>query len=131
MKGTIDASIENAEQLILNDGKEIAEHTTTSQLLVEELELIAHNVTIKRFRYIDQIVAHKRTLLQVSSEIEGELPTDYRSKMGDILFALLPAVSITGSPKLKHKNTYAGRNHQEDIIVELRDMCFHRSSATY
>ena len=101
MKGTIDASIENAEQLILNDGKEIAEHTTTSQLLVEELELIAHNVTIKRFRYIDQIVAHKRTLLQVSSEIEGELPTDYRSKMGDILFALLPAVSITGSPKVK------------------------------
>ncbi len=101
MKGTIDASIENAEQLILNDPKEIAEHTTTSQLLVEELKTVANNVEIKRFRYIDQIVAHKRRLLQVSSEIEGELPMDYMSKMGDILFSLLPAGSITGSPKTK------------------------------
>ena len=101
MKGTIDASILNAEQLILNDPKEIAEHTTTSQLIVEELGSVASNVEIKRFRYIDRIVTHKKTLLQVSSEIEGELPIDYTSRMGDILFSLLPAGSITGSPKTK------------------------------
>lgn len=99
MKGTIDESISNAEQIILNDSKEIAEHTMTAQLIVEELSSVAKNVTIKRFRYIDRIVSHNRTLLAVSSEIEGELPIDYMSKMGDTLFSLLPAGSVTGSPK--------------------------------
>ena len=99
MKGTIDASMKNAEQVILNDPKEIAEHTTTTQLIVEELGSIAQNVTTKRFRYLDRIELSNRTLLQVSSEVEGELPNDYMTKMGDILFSLLPAGSITGSPK--------------------------------
>lgn len=99
MKGTIDESISNAEQIILNDSKEIAEHTMTAQLIVEELNSVAKNVTIKRFRYIDRIESHNRTLLAVSSEIEGELPIDYMSKMGDILFSILPAGSVTGSPK--------------------------------
>lgn len=101
MKGTINASIPNAEQQILNDPKEIAEHTATTQLIMEELNSVARNVAIKRFRYIDTIKSHSRTLLQVSSEIEGELPDNYRSYMGDILFELLPPGSITGSPKTK------------------------------
>ena len=52
-----------------------------------------------RSRYIDRIELSNRTLLQVSSEVEGELPNDYMTRMGDILFSLLPAGSITGSPK--------------------------------
>lgn len=103
MKGTIDASMPNAEQLILDDPKEISEHTTTTNLIVEELCSITRNVTIKRFRYIDLIELSNRTLLQVSSEVEGELPNDYMARMGDILFSLLPAGSITGSPKAKAK----------------------------
>ena len=99
MKGTIDASIKNAEHAILNDAKEIAEHTATTKLVAEELSAVASDVAIKRFRYIDRIESHNRTLLAVSSEIEGKLPTDYMSRMGDILFSLLPAASITGSPK--------------------------------
>lgn len=101
MKGTIDASISNAEQIILNDPKEIDEHTATTKLVAKELSSVAHNVVIKRFRYIDRIELENRTLLQVSSEIEGELPDNYMSKLGDILFSLLPAASITGSPKTK------------------------------
>ena len=103
MKGTIDASMANAEQVILNDTKEIAEHNTTTQLIVEELSSIARNVTIKRFRYIDRIELSNKTLLQVSSEVEGELPNDYISRIGEILFSLLPAGSITGSPKIMAK----------------------------
>lgn len=99
MKGTIDASISDAENIILSDSKEIAEHTTTAQLITEELKTVAQNVAIKRFRYIDQIKSYNRTLLAVSSEIEGELPNDYMSRLGDIIFSLLPAGSITGSPK--------------------------------
>lgn len=103
MKGTIDASVPNAEQEMLNDPKEIAEHTATTKLIVEELNCIARNVRIKRFRYIDRIELSNKTLLQVSSEVEGELPNDYIERMGDILFSLLPAGSITGSPKAKAK----------------------------
>ena len=101
MKGTIDTSVPNAEQVILNDPKEIGEHNITTQLIVEELKSVANKVRIKRFRYIDRIELANRTLLQVSSEIEGELPNDYMSRMGDILFSLLPAGSVTGSPKTK------------------------------
>lgn len=101
MKGTIDAALFNAEQVLLNDAKEIAEHTATAQLVVKELGSVAQNVTIKKFRYIDRIESQNRTLLAVSSEIEGELPNDYMIRMGDILFSLLPAASIAGSPKTK------------------------------
>ncbi len=101
MKGTIDASMPNAEQEILNDPKEIAELEATTQSVVKELCRVAHNVVIKQHRYIDKIESLNRTLLQVSSEVEGDLPSDYLSQLGDILFSLLPAASITGSPKKK------------------------------
>ena len=101
MKGTIDASIKNAEEIILNDPKEIAEHTVTVKVVAEELSSVARNVVVKRFRYINRIESRNRSLLQVSSEIEAELPDNYVSRMGDILFSLLPATSITGSPKTK------------------------------
>lgn len=99
MKGTIDASLPNALQEILNDPKEVAELKATTQSVIKELSCVANSVYIKRERYIDTIKSLNRTLLQVSSEVEGELPNDYLSRMGDILFSLLPAASITGSPK--------------------------------
>ncbi len=103
MKGTIDASIPNAEQKILNDPKEIAELNSVTQSVIKELNTIAHNVYIKRHRYIDKIETLNRTLLQVSSEVEGDLADNYLSHLGDILFSLLPATSVTGSPKTKAK----------------------------
>ncbi len=101
MKGTIDASTPNAEQEVLNDPKEIAELSAVTQSVIRKLSRVVHKVYIKRDRYIDTIKSLNRTLLQVSSEVEGELPNDYLSQMGDILFSLLPAASITGSPKKK------------------------------
>lgn len=101
MKGTIDASIANAEQLILNNPKEIAELDAVTQAVIRELSVVAHNVKVKKRRYIDKIESLNRTLLQVSSEVEGRLPTDYLAKMGNLLFSLLPAASITGYPKKK------------------------------
>ncbi|MDR1762139.1 MAG: aminodeoxychorismate synthase component I [Bacteroidales bacterium] len=101
MKGTIDASIPHAEHSILNDKKEIDEHTTTVNLLTEELRTVANNVHTARFRYIDRVETNRKTLLQVSSEIAGELSLDYKQHFGDILFSLLPAGSIAGTPKQK------------------------------
>lgn len=104
MKGTIDASIPDAERIVLDDLKEIAEHTATAQLIVDELSAIASNVNITRFRYIDCVESKNRTLLQVSSEVTGKLPDDYKPHMGDIIFSLLPAGSIAGTPKKEALN---------------------------
>lgn len=101
MKGTIDASIPNAETIILNDEKEMAEHATIVDLLRNDLSMVAENVHVTRYRYVEKIKTLQRDLLQVSSEISGVLPDDYLSHMGDILFKLLPAGSISGAPKPK------------------------------
>ena len=101
MKGTIDASIPNANEIILNDPKEKAEHATIVDLIRNDLSLVADKVEVKRYRYIDKITTNKQDLLQVSSEIAGYLPDDYLERLGDILFKLLPAGSICGAPKSK------------------------------
>lgn len=99
MKGTIDASIEDAENIILSDFKETAEHNTIVDLIRNDLSMVAEKVRVNRFRYIDKIETNKKAILQVSSEIEGHLPDNYQSHLGDILFRLLPAGSICGAPK--------------------------------
>lgn len=101
MKGTIDASLPDAEHCILNDLKESAEHATIVDLIRNDLSIVAKDVTVSKYRYLDKITTNKGSLLQVSSEIKGKLPVDYSAKLGDILFALLPAGSITGAPKKK------------------------------
>ena len=101
MKGTIDANIANAAEVILNDPKESAEHYTIVDLLRNDLSIVATQVKVNRFRYIDKLYTSKKTLLQVSSEIEGTLPPDYMSHLGDIFKKLLPAGSISGAPKKK------------------------------
>jgi para-aminobenzoate synthetase component 1 len=101
MKGTIDAAIPDATHQILNDRKETAEHNTIVDLIRNDLSMVAKNVHVSRFRYIDEVKTHEKTLLQVSSEITGELPADYLSRMGTIIASLLPAGSISGAPKAK------------------------------
>ncbi|HQH17954.1 MAG TPA: aminodeoxychorismate synthase component I [Bacteroidales bacterium] len=101
MKGTIDASIPDAEKKILNDKKEFAEHCTIVDLIRNDLSMVAKNVYVKKFRYIDKIKTHEKELLQVSSCICGELESDYAKRIGDIIFSLLPAGSISGAPKKK------------------------------
>jgi len=101
MKGTINASVTDAEKIILNDPKENAEHATIVDLLRNDLSIKAINVEVKRHRYIDRLRTNKNILLQVSSEITGILPENYHKMLGDILFSMLPAGSISGAPKNK------------------------------
>lgn len=99
MKGTIDASIENATELLLEDKKELAEHFTIVDLLRNDLSLVAKEVRVKKFRYIDHIHTNNKHLLQTSSEISGKLPETWKNHLGDIIFSLLPAGSVSGAPK--------------------------------
>lgn len=101
MKGTIDASIPDAENKILHDEKEMAEHATIVDLLRNDLSMVADDVQVTRYRYVERINTMQQDLLQVSSEITGRLPENYRDQLGDILFKLLPAGSICGAPKAK------------------------------
>ncbi len=101
MKGTIDASIPNAQAKILANTKEMAEHIMVVDLLRNDLSMVAKEVKVTKFRYIDKINAGEKELLQVSSEIQGLLCENWKNKLGDILQTLLPAGSITGTPKRK------------------------------
>lgn len=99
MKGTIDADIADAEQIILNNEKEKAEHNTIVDLLRNDLSKVAENVFVKRFRYIDRVNSNRGSLLQVSSEIVGTLGDSYLDEIGSVIFKLLPAGSVSGAPK--------------------------------
>jgi para-aminobenzoate synthetase component 1 len=101
MKGTIDASTPNAEEIILKDAKEIAEHATIVDLIRNDLSLVAENVTVTKFRFYEEIKTQNGIIGQVSSEIVGVLPSNYPNHIGDLLFKLLPAGSISGAPKQK------------------------------
>ena len=101
MKGTLDASLPNAEKQLMEDRKEAAEHATIADLIRNDLSRVAENVRVDKYRYIDVLHTNKGDILQTSSEISGRLPEDYPHHLGEILDAQLPAGSITGAPKDK------------------------------
>ena len=101
MKGTIDASIPDAHAKILADTKEMAEHVMVVDLLRNDLSIVAKDVGVEKFRYITSIQTGKKELLQVSSHIRGSVGENWHERLGDILKALLPAGSISGTPKAK------------------------------
>jgi len=99
MKGTIEAHIPNATEKILANQKEMAEHIMIVDLMRNDLAMVARDVKVERFRYIDKIKAGEKGLLQVSSKITASLPSSWRDNLGNILDTILPAGSITGTPK--------------------------------
>jgi para-aminobenzoate synthetase component 1 len=101
MKGTIDADLDNAEQKLLADPKELAEHYTIVDLIRNDLNRVSTGVCVEKFRYIEKIHTHHKNLLQTSSMISGVIPNDYAANIGSIITTLLPAGSITGAPKKK------------------------------
>ena len=99
MKGTIDASIPDAEATLLADIKEQEEHATVVDLLRNDLSIVSNKVTVNRYRYITEIKTNDKSLLQCSSEISGIVDGTFSGKPGSIMHALLPAGSVTGAPK--------------------------------
>lgn len=101
MKGTIDASLPNAHKHILADEKEMAEHVMVVDLLRNDLSMVATKVRVEAFRFVQKIQAGDKELLQVSSKIVGDVDETWHDRIGDILDTMLPAGSITGTPKRK------------------------------
>ena len=101
MKGTIDASLPNAKKQILENKKELAEHTMIVDLMRNDLNMVAKETKVTNFRYIQKIKAGSKELLQVSSKIEAKLSSSWHKHLGVILDKLTPAGSISGTPKKK------------------------------
>ena len=99
MKGTIDAKLPNARERILNNEKEMAEHVMIVDLMRNDLGIIGSEVKVEKFRFVEKIKAGTKELLQVSSKITAKLPTHWQDNIGSLLSQLLPAGSITGTPK--------------------------------
>ena len=102
MKGTINADFPNAKDTIINDPKELAEHTMIVDLLRNDLGMIAHDIRVENFRYITTIETGNKRLHQVSSHVSGQLKNDWQETIGEKIQSILPAGSISGTPK---KNT--------------------------
>lgn len=101
MKGTIDASLPNAQQQLLDNKKELYEHFTIVDLIRNDLSMVSEKVEVTQFRFFDTIKTQTGAILQTISEIKGELPANWHHKAGDIIMTLLPAGSISGAPKMK------------------------------
>ena len=86
---------------LLADPKEIAEHATIVDLIRNDLSRVSQHVKVTKYRYYEEIQTQEGIIGQVSSMIEGSLPYNYHEKIGDIIFKLLPAGSISGAPKNK------------------------------
>ncbi len=99
MKGTINADCEGADQQLLDDPKEKAEHYTIVDLLRNDLNSVAENIRVEKFRYLQKVFTWQGALWQTSSKISGELPSNYLDKLGNLFQKLLPAGSISGAPK--------------------------------
>lgn len=149
MKGTIDASLANAEKILLEDEKEAAEHFTIVDLLRNDLSMVAKNVRVKRFRYLEKIITNKSEILQTSSEIVGNLLPHYKYNLGNLFDLLLPAGSISGAPKkatlnvienaeIEKRNFYTGvfgyfdgQNLESAVMIrfieQVNDACFFKS----
>jgi para-aminobenzoate synthetase component 1 len=101
MKGTIDARIEDAGQKLLQNEKETWEHNTIVDLMRNDLSMVASNIEVTQYRYLEKIKTNKNEILQSSSEIKGKLPDNWKSQLGENLIQLLPAGSVSGAPKQK------------------------------
>ena len=99
MKGTIDASLPDAERILMDDYKETCEHYTIVDLMRNDLNIVAKEVCVPRLRYVERIATNTRDILQTSSEVRGKIPHNKPFDFGDIILPLLPAASITGAPK--------------------------------
>ncbi|WP_294285324.1 aminodeoxychorismate synthase component I [uncultured Chryseobacterium sp.] len=101
MKGTIDASLDNAAEILKNDKKEKAEHYTVVDLLRNDLSMVADDVKVDRFQYIDFIKTSQKNLYAMSSKISGTVKPEFNGKLGSLMRKLVPAGSILGAPKPK------------------------------
>ena len=76
MKGTMDASVPSALEVLMEDEKEAAEHATIVDLIRNDLSMVADCVAVTRYRYVDTLHTNHGPILQTTSEISEILTKD-------------------------------------------------------
>lgn len=100
MKGTISGEIEDAPKKLLQSQKELCEHTMVVDLLRNDLGSIGKKIRVESFREISKIdIANKKSIFQTSSKISANLEKNWHKRAGEIFDTILPAGSISGTPK--------------------------------
>lgn len=99
MKGTAECSGPGSLARLMGDEKELREHRTIVDLIRNDLSRVARRVRVARFRYAEIVErAGRPPIIQTSSEIRGTMRP---APLGDALFEMLPAGSVSGAPKLR------------------------------
>ena len=101
MKGTHKLQEGEKPEILLENPKENAEHLTIVDLLRNDLSMVATNVKVNNFKYLDQLNTNNGIIVQMSSEISGNLKEKYLKKYGTLLDLILPAGSVSGAPKAR------------------------------
>lgn len=101
MKGTIDAKIPMAREILLNDKKELSEQAMITDLMRNDLNMVSSAVQVEKFRYFSKIKTKQGEILQTSTKISGRLSEHFSQNFGDLFEKILPAGSITGAPKMR------------------------------
>jgi anthranilate synthase component 1 len=85
------------EQSLLNDKKEIAEHTMLVDLGRNDIGRVSEfgSVKVTRFKYVERF-SH---VMHIISDVEGKLRSD--KTCFDALAATLPAGTLSGAPKIR------------------------------
>lgn len=122
MKGTIDANILGAREILLADEKEFSEQAMITDLMRNDLSMVADEVRVERFRYFSEILTKGGRILQTSSEISGVLRGEFRRNFGDVFAKLLPVGSISGTPKIRAQEIInecelAGRGFYSGVFI--------------
>ena len=123
MKGTIDASIPFAAQLLMNDPKETAEHATIVDLIRNDLSMVANRVSVSRYRYMDRLQTNRELFFRRVLKFRVYCLKIIRS-IWEILFSdycqpvLLPVLQRKRRCRLSRKL----KPTTEDFIQELWDI---------
>lgn len=124
MKGTADANAPDAASSLLSDQKEAAEHATIVDLIRNDLSIVADDVRVEDYRYVEAVMTNKGPILQTSSRVSGRLHTGYESHMGELLASQLPAGSITGAPKARTVRIIAeAENYERGFYTGVMGIC--------
>ncbi len=90
-----------ADRLLINDPKETAEHATIVDLIRNDLSMVAEQVSVSRYRYIDRLQTNRGVFFRRVLKYRVYCLMIIMTNLGSIIFRLLPAGSITGAPKKK------------------------------
>ncbi len=102
----------------------VSTNLTLEDVIRNDLSMVAEQVRVVRYRYCDRLETNKGPIFQTSSEICGVLPDDYPSHIGDIIFRLLPAGSITGAPKSKTMDIIEeAENYERGFYTGIMGYC--------